>query len=250
MRAEGEGLFDEPERTSAGLADKFPDVVDEVGSGHGLVESDVVLTKNVDKLGTVGMKNVNRKLFFQQVGIFDAWPSLVEIDVKTVDMELESAPGLLADVFNHFFVKIHAVFVIFVGGIGLEGDMLGEMFIVDTLVAEAGANVEDFFKTAAEETLQGKLVGNAEIEIFVEGVHVGREGGGVGTAGGVFEDRDIYFDKTMREHEIAGGLPEFRATNEAGADFGIDVHVDVAATIAFFLISETVATRKRAEGFG
>ena len=78
---------------------------------------------------------------------------------------------------------------------------------------------------------------------------MGDEGGGVGTAGGVLENGDGDFDKAVVEHKLTGGLPEFGAADEAVADFGVDVHVNVAATVAFFLIGEAVTAGERAEGF-
>ena len=73
---------------------------------------------------------------------------------------------------------------------------------------------------------------------------------GVSTTCGVFENRSVNFNKAVRIHEIAGGLPEFGTTNQAVANFGIDIHVDVATTITLFFISETVAAGEGAEGFG
>lgn len=73
---------------------------------------------------------------------------------------------------------------------------------------------------------------------------------GVGTACGVFENRGVDFDKAVRIHEIASGLPEFGTTNQAVANFGIDIHVDVATAITLFFVSKTVAAGEGAEGFG
>ena len=112
----------------------------------------------------VGVEDVDAVFLFQEVGVFDALPRLaavVEVDVEILDVELESAPSGFGDVFNHFFVEGHAVFVIFVSGVGLKGDVLGEVFVVDAFVAEAGADVKDFFEAAAEETLQRKFVGDS-----------------------------------------------------------------------------------------
>ena len=72
---------------------------------------------------------------------------------------------------------------------------------------------------------------------------------GVGTACGVFENWGVDFDKTVRIHEVTNGLPEFGATNQAVANLGVDIHVDVATAITLFFIGETVAAGEGAEGF-
>ena len=112
-------------------------------------------------------------------------------------MELERPPSLPGDVFDHLFVEGYAVFVVFVGGVGLKGDVLGQMLVVDAFVAETRTNVEDFFKTTAEETFERKLVGDAEIKIFIESVHMGNKGVGVGATGGMLKNGDVDLDKTV-----------------------------------------------------
>ena len=54
----------------------------------------------------------------------------------------------------------------------------------------------------------------------------------------------------MVKHEFAGGLPEFVAADEAGANFLVDVHVYVATTVTFFFVGEAVSAGEGAEGFG
>ena len=41
--------------------------------------------------------------------------------------------------------------VIFVGGVSLKGDMLGEVFVVYAFVTEAGADVVNFLKATAQQ---------------------------------------------------------------------------------------------------
>ena len=127
--------------------------------------------------------------------------------------------------------------------------MLGKVLIIDAFVAEARANIINAFKTAAEQALQRKFLRNAEIVILVERIHVGHERLCIGTAGGGFEDRRIDFDEAVSVHIIARGLPENRTALQAFADFGVHIHIDVAAAIALFLVRETIATRERAESF-
>ena len=72
----------------------------------------------------------------------------------------------------------------------------------------------------------------------------------IGATGGMFENRSIYLDKTVHIHEITGSLPEFTAAYHAFTNFGINIHVDIATTIAFLFIGKTIATRHWAKGFG
>ena len=73
---------------------------------------------------------------------------------------------------------------------------------------------------------------------------------GIRTTSGMFKDWGIHLDKTMHIHEITGGLPEFAATYHAFTNLGVNVHVDIATTIAFFFIGKTIATWHRTKGFG
>ena len=61
--------------------------------------------------------------------------------------------------------------------------------------------------------------------------------------GGMFQDWSVDFDKTMRVHKVAGGLPKFTAPNHAFSDFEIDVHIDVASAVALFFIGELFRQR-------
>ena len=68
----------------------------------------------------------------------------------------------------------------------------------------------------------------------------------VGTTSGMLKHRSVNFDKAMLVHKITCGLPEFAAAHKAFADFGVDIHVDIAAAIALFLIGEAIVAWKRA----
>ena len=128
--------------------------------------------------------------------------------------------------------------------------MFGEVFVGVVFVAEARADIVDFFVAGAKETFEGEFVADAEVELLVvEGVHVGHEGIGVGATSGVFEDGDVDFEEAVFIEEVAGGLPEFGAPFETGADVVVDCHIDVAATEAFFFVREAVAAREGTEGF-
>ena len=126
-------------------------MVKQAGIGGVRVKGDAVLLQNRKGAVAVGMKNVNVELFLEQVGIFDAGPGLVKVHLKLANMELEGTPSGEGDGFDHFFVKSHAVLVIFVGGVSLKGDMLGEVLVVYAFVTEAGADVVDFLKTTAQQ---------------------------------------------------------------------------------------------------
>ena len=72
----------------------------------------------------------------------------------------------------------------------------------------------------------------------------------VSATSGMFENWSIDFDKTVHIHEITGGLPKFTATHHAFAYFGINIHIDVATTVALLFIRKAIATWHRAKGLG
>ena len=79
---------------------------------------------------------------------------------------------------------------------------------------------------------------------------MGDEGIGVGASGGVFKDGGVDFNEAVLIHKVAGGLPEFGAADEAGADFGVDVHINVAAAVAFLFVGEAVIAREGTQALG
>ena len=72
----------------------------------------------------------------------------------------------------------------------------------------------------------------------------------IGATGGMFENWRVYFDKTVHIHEITGGLPEFTATHNALTNLWVNVHIDIATTVALLFIGKTIATWHWAKGFG
>ena len=76
---------------------------------------------------------------------------------------------------------------------------------------------------------------------------MGDEGVGVGAAGGVFQDGGVNFNEAVLVHKVAGGLPELGAADETGADLGIDVHINIAAAVAFLFVGEAVVAGEWAQ---
>ena len=70
---------------------------------------------------------------------------------------------------------------------------------------------------------------------------------GIGTTSGVFKNGGINFNEAMFVHEITGGLPKATTTNEALANLGVNVHVNIASTVTLFFVGEAIAARQWAE---
>ena len=71
----------------------------------------------------------------------------------------------------------------------------------------------------------------------------------VSATGSMFENWGVYFNKAVHIHEITGSLPEFTATNHTLAHFRVNIHIDIATTIALFFIGETITAWHRTKGF-
>ena len=73
---------------------------------------------------------------------------------------------------------------------------------------------------------------DAQVEVFVQSVHVGFEGRRFGAAGRLFEDRDVDLQKTAAVEEVADAPPKEGAAFKALADRRVYSQVQIAAAAA------------------
>ena len=110
----------------------------------------LVFTIDGEEIEALAVKDVDIKLVLDYICIANTWPLTIEINFHAVMFELERAPSLFTDIFNHFFIEVHALFVILISSVGFHRDMLWEMFLIHAFVTEAWANVIDTLITAAD----------------------------------------------------------------------------------------------------
>ena len=137
--------------------------------------------------------------------------------------------------------KLHHALEVAEGAIGLHGGELGVVRLVHALVAEDAAELVHALETAHEQALQRQLGGNAQIVIAVERVQVRDERLGVGAAHDRLQERRFHLVVAQLVfHVMADSRHDFRALLEHGAHLGVRDKIDVALTIADFLIGQAV----------
>ena len=97
------------------------------------------------------------------------------------------------DLFDHFFSKFHHPVVVFVGYIYLH---TGEFWIVCTVHTFVTEVLSDFvytLKTAYDKSLQVKLGGDTQVEVYIQRVMVGDERTGACSTGDGLKNRRLHF---------------------------------------------------------
>ena len=190
-------FVDKPEWASAFLANDFPKIIKQATCTHRIVIFHAVLLENAFDFIEVRIKDIDIEFFAENICVANAWPLAVEINLHTIMLKLERAPSFFADIFNHFFIEIHAFFVILVSGIRLHCDMLWEMFFIHALITEAWTDIINLFVAATNQTLERKLVRNAKIEILIKRIHMSDEWICVSAARRSLENRNINLNKAV-----------------------------------------------------
>ena len=118
---------------------------------------------------------------------------------------------------------MRGLLVVGVGLVPLEHRELGVVLVRDPLVAEVLAELVDLVDAADDEALEVELGGDAQVEVAVERVVVGREGARQGAAVERLQDRRLDLDEAAfvepaahlvtcgRAGRIGGGSPRWRS---------------------------------------
>ena len=121
---------------------------------------------------------------------------------------------------------------------------------IDAFIAEAAVHFKNPFQAADEEAFEVKFRRNAQEDIHIEGVVMRLKRTGCGTAGNGMEHRRFNFEEVAVIEVLADALDDFRTLNEGIRNFRVDDEVEIALTIACFLIRKAMEFfRQRTERF-
>ena len=114
------------------------------------------------------------------------------------------------------------------------------MVAVHALVAEVLAYLVDTLETAYDETLQVELSGDTHVHVLIQGIEVGDERTGRGTAGNHLKGGGLYFGVTSIIQHFAE-RPDDGCTLQEGILHALVHHeVDIALTVAQLRVIELV----------
>ena len=135
--------------------------------------------------------------------------------------------------------------------IQLDRGKLGVVLGVHALVAEDTTDLVDAVHAADDQALERKLGRNAHVHVDIERIVVCNKGSCRRAACDGVENRGFDLNVAHVVEIIAQMLDELRADDEVPLDLGVDDEVDIALTVAGFLIGQTVELlRQRQKGFG
>ena len=119
------------------------------------------------------------------------------------------------DVPEHVLDEVHVVFVVLVGGHGLDHRELGVVAAVNALVAEIAADGIDLVEPGDDQALEVKLVGDGQVHVAAQRVDMGLERLGRAAAvlrlddrrGELHEPAPVQEGPDGRHHAGDGGKP-------------------------------------------
>src|SRR5699024_2012303 len=113
------------------------------------------------------------------------------------------------------------------------------------------ANLVHTLQTAHHQALEVQLSGNTHVHINVQGVVVGDEGAGGGTAGDGVKHRSLHFHIAPVVQEVPDVADESGTNLKGAAHLGIDDQVHIPLTATGLHVGEAVELlRQRQQGLG
>ena len=151
----------------------------------------------------------------------------------------------------HLLRHPHPFFQIGISPIKLHMVEFLQMLAVDSLIAENASDFENLFISPDQKPFERKLQRDAHIKILIQRVVVRHERLGVGSAGSVFQNRCLHFQKSFLNQETPDGLPEDVFLSEKLARLRIRHQIQISFTKKLLLILDTeMFGRHRTDVFG
>ena len=138
-----------------------------------------------------------------------------------------------------------------IGPVELTGGELRVVAGVDAFVAEVAVELEDLLEAAHQQALEVELGRDAHVELEVQGVVVGLEGAGGGTAGHGLHHGGLHFHEAALLEEAAELAHDHAALAEdlAGALGDDEVHITLAVA-GLHVLEAVILFRQGAHGAG
>ena len=157
----------------------------------------------------------------------------------------------LGDVAEHLFGHRRHVVVVGVGAHELDDRELRAVLRGDALVAEHLAHVVDVLHAADDAAVEEQLDGDAQVQVAVERVVVGRERARAGAAGERLQRRRFDLDEVAFVQPLADREDDLVARDEQLARVLVGEQVELAVAIARAGVAEAVVlVRRRAQRLG
>ena len=181
-----------------------------------------------------------RLVFVNRLGHRQAIEFRAQIDRRTLIRNGGLADDLLRNLANQRFGEIHQVVIILIGLVELEHREFRVVPRREALVAKVAVDLEHFLHPADHELLEIELRGDAQIELHVERVVMRDEWPRRCSARNRVHHRRLDFEIAAGDEELAHRLHDLRALDEDVERGWIGDQIDVALSIALFLVGEPV----------
>ncbi|SBM29952.1 Uncharacterised protein [Klebsiella oxytoca] len=227
--------------------------------GHDAAQTPALLNVNAD-----AFRNGFCRIEVIQIGHLGFWTVLLDrFAHRQFFKRLAEIKGLIA--VRHFgmaenvlrqgaeqgFGQLDQVFIVRIGHIEFHHGELWVMTNGDTFVTEVTVDFEHALEAANHQTLQVQFRRDAQVHIQIQRVVMGDERTGGSATGDHLHHRGFHFHKAAADHELADAGQDLRTHFKGVARFIVGDQIQVALTIARFLILQAVEfVRQRAQGFG
>ena len=141
---------------------------------------------------------------------------------------------------DHVFRNVDDIFQITVSLVQFDRRKFRIMTGIDAFITEAAVHFKNAFQAADEEAFEVEFRSDAQEDIHIEGIVMGLERTGRSTAGNGMEHRRFDFKEVAVIEVLTNAFDDFRTLDEGIRDFRIDDEVEVALTIARFLIRKAM----------
>ena len=187
----------------------------------------------------------------QGVGELDALPGTLHRDGVALVFEIARPQHRFGGDRQQFLDEIHHAAVVPVGGVELEHRELGVVLGRHPLVAEVPVELVDALEPPDQQPLEVQLGGNAQEQIDIEGVVVGREGPRQRAAVLRLHDRRFHLDESAGVQMRAQGAQRRGAAAKHLAHVVVGGQVKVALAIANLGVLQAVPLLgQRPQGLG
>ncbi len=162
----------------------------------------------------------------------DAGPGSVEVERSALYRNRSSADGFGSHVADQIFQERQEGIFLRIRPVELNHGELRIVRIVNAFVPKTAANFKDPLKAANQKPLQIELRSNAQVQVDIEGVVMGRERPSVGTTWDRLEHGCFHFHEVALFQKRTHGSNRFGTQNEPLAHFGIAHQIELPFPLA------------------
>lgn len=216
------------------------DFVDEFSFAHRVVDLDAEIAGSTAQCVLVHHVDIDAGVLEDGLAHGDALVGGLEVNDVVADFDGCRAVDVEAYLLEHLLGEVHHPVIILIADVDLHAGELGIVGAVHSLVAEILRELINPLETAYDEAFQIELVGDAQVERYVESVVVGYERTGRSAPRNRLEYGGLDLHIAVAVEIGAHRVVDFRALDENLLDAVIDNEVDIAAAVAQLGVIESV----------